>query len=77
MGGGNDELLDVYILEDNPVELSQIDNYVRQVGQQLKIQLNIHLFSTLAQISQSLPEPSLRNVYILDLEIKSKHSILS
>ena len=62
-------MLDVYILEDNPVELSQIDNYVRQVGQQLKIQLNIHLFSTLAQISQSLPEPSLRNVYILDLEI--------
>lgn len=62
-------MLDVYILEDNPVELSQIDNYVRQVGQQLKIQLNIYLFSTLAQISQSLPEPSLRNVYILDLEI--------
>ncbi len=69
MGGGNDELLDVYILEDNLAELSQINHYVRSVSEKLNIQANVRTFSTLEQINQSMPEPSLRNVYILDLAI--------
>lgn len=62
-------MLDVYILEDKLAELSQVENYVREVGRRLNTQLNIHSFSTVAQINQALPKPSLRNVYILDLKI--------
>lgn len=62
-------MLDVYILEDNLAELSQINHYVRSVSEKLNIQVNVKTFSTLEQISQSMPEPSLRNVYILDLAI--------
>lgn len=42
---------------------------MRHVSAKLKLHTNIHLFSTVAQITRALPKPSTRNIYILDLVI--------
>ncbi|WP_314737881.1 DNA-binding response regulator [Limosilactobacillus urinaemulieris] len=62
-------MLNVSILEDDPVQLQQIKDDVEKICDGLKIKVSSKTFSKVSNLKESLPQPSQENVFILDLEI--------
>lgn len=64
-------MINVYVLEDQVEEQDLLHRLIINLSNELNIntQTTIHLFSDDRELKQRLPEPSIDNVYILDLEI--------
>lgn len=62
-------MLNVFILEDDPVQLQQIKDNVQRISEEFTVTCSIHPFTTIEELKASLPVPSVDNLYILDLEI--------
>lgn len=62
-------MLNVFILEDDLVQLQQMKNDVDKIGTDLGIEINSKTFSNISDLKNDLPQPSRSNIFILDLEI--------
>ncbi|MCC4424488.1 hypothetical protein LMB55_08005 [Limosilactobacillus reuteri] len=66
-------MLNVFILEDDPVQLQQMKNDVDKIGADLGIEIESKTFSTINDLKNALPQPSRSNVFILDLDINNNN----
>ncbi|MCD7111950.1 LytR/AlgR family response regulator transcription factor [Limosilactobacillus agrestis] len=62
-------MLNVFILEDDLVQLQQMKNDVDKIGTELGIEIESKTFSNISDLKNTLPKPSRSNIFILDLEI--------
>lgn len=62
-------MLNVFILEDDLVQLQQMENDVDKIGTDLGIEIESKTFSNISDLKNTLPKPSRSNIFILDLEI--------
>ncbi|MBB1078734.1 response regulator transcription factor [Limosilactobacillus sp. STM2_1] len=62
-------MLNVFILEDDPIQLQQMKNNIEKIGANLDIEVDCKIFADIDDLRKSLPQPSRSNVFILDLEI--------
>ena len=67
-------MLNVFILEDDPVQLQQMKNDVDKIGTDLDIEIESKTFSNINDLKNALPQPSRANVFILDLETNNKQT---
>lgn len=66
-------MLNVFILDDDPVQLQQMKNDVDKIGADLDIEIESKTFSTINDLKNALPQPSRSNVFILDLDINNNN----
>ncbi|MBC8743388.1 response regulator [Lactobacillus sp. Marseille-P7033] len=62
-------MLNVFILEDDPIQLHQMKNNIEKIGANLDIKVDCKVFTNTDDLRKNLPQPSQSNVFILDLEI--------
>lgn len=62
-------MLNISILEDDPVQLKQLQEDVQKICNELKTELQCRGYANTTTLRQALPAPNRHNVYILDLEI--------
>ena len=62
-------MLNVFILEDDPVQLHQMKNNIEKISANLNIKVDCQIFTNIDDLKKNLPQPSQSNVFILDLEI--------
>ena len=60
-------MLNVFILEDDLVQLQQMKNDVDKIGTDLGIEIESKTFSNISDLKNTLPQPSRSNIFILDL----------
>lgn len=62
--------LNLFLLEDNPTEREQFKNIILDItNNQLYVRATVQCFASDVELSQHLPAPSNKNIFILDLEI--------
>lgn len=62
--------MNVYLLEDDPSQLSHLKSYILQIAREIHINnLHVHSFKSTDQLRLALPLASEKKVFILDLEI--------
>ncbi|MBB1123643.1 hypothetical protein H5S41_06690 [Limosilactobacillus sp. Lr3000] len=67
-------MLNVFILEDDPIQLHQMKNNIEKIGTNLDIKVDCKVFTNTDDLKKNLPQPSQSNVFILDLEINKNNT---
>lgn len=62
-------MLNVFILEDDPVQLRQMKKDIDRVGTSLGVKIDSQVYRHTQDLKKDLPQPSKSNIFILDLEI--------
>lgn len=62
-------MLNVFILEDDPMQRKQVQIHLKRLANELKVTLNLHPFANPAALKKELPPASSQNLFLLDLEI--------
>lgn len=62
-------MLNVYILEDDPIQAQQIQNYLRKISTELSVDLTMQAFTATQDLYRNFPKADKHNLFLLDLEI--------